>query len=148
MPQKLAVEQSRKPRKVHGLQGPIDDAFTAPFLCVRATGQPWSDRVDEYAAASLKRFQSEWAKKQPEFERQMRELQEKMEKWSRDFEARMRARYREEDTKSRSKRSDDEEKKPRTKRDEDEDEKPEQPQNVRTSSSDTTPVVIGSDDVL
>jgi len=62
MPQKLAVEQTRKPRKIAGLQGPIDDAFTMPFLCVRATGQPWSDRVDDYAAASLKRFQAEWAK--------------------------------------------------------------------------------------
>jgi hypothetical protein len=62
MPQKLTVEQSRKPRKTNGLQGPIDDAFTMPFLCVRATGQPWSTRVDDYAAASLKRFQTEWAK--------------------------------------------------------------------------------------
>jgi predicted esterase len=62
LPQKIAVEQGRKPRKIAALQGPIDDAFTLPFLCVRATGQPWSDRVDDYAAASLKRFQTEWAK--------------------------------------------------------------------------------------
>ncbi len=62
MPQRLHVDQTRQPRKTNGLQGPIDDAFTAPFLCVRATGKPWSDRVDDYAAASLKRFQSEWAK--------------------------------------------------------------------------------------
>jgi dienelactone hydrolase len=62
MPQKIAVEQHRKPRKLGGLQGPIDDAFTMPFLCVRATGQPWSARVDDYAAAALKSFQSEWAK--------------------------------------------------------------------------------------
>jgi Putative esterase len=62
MPQKLQVAQSRHLRKTNGLQGPIDDAFTGPFLCVRATGQPWSERVDDYAAASLKRFQSEWAK--------------------------------------------------------------------------------------
>jgi hypothetical protein len=62
MPQKLAVEQARKPRKISGLQGPIDDAFTMSFLCVRATGQPWFDRVDDYGEASLKRFQQEWAK--------------------------------------------------------------------------------------
>ncbi len=62
MPQKIALEQVRHPRKVKGLQGPIDDAFTSSFLCVRATGQPWSERVDDYAAASLKRFQTEWAK--------------------------------------------------------------------------------------
>jgi hypothetical protein len=62
MPQKLLLEQLRQPRKANSLQGPIDDAFTLPFLCVRATGQPWSDRVDDYAAASLKRFQTEWAK--------------------------------------------------------------------------------------
>jgi dienelactone hydrolase len=62
LPQRLTLEQTRKPRKVGGLQGPIDDAFTMPFLCVRATGQPWSNRVDNYAAASLKRFQDEWAK--------------------------------------------------------------------------------------
>jgi hypothetical protein len=62
MPQKLSVEQARQPRKIAGLQGPIDDAFNMPFLCVRATGQPWSERVDDYAAASFKRFQDEWAK--------------------------------------------------------------------------------------
>lgn len=43
-----------------GLQGPIDDAFTAPFLCVRGTGRPWNDDVQAYAVASLKRFGDEW----------------------------------------------------------------------------------------
>jgi hypothetical protein len=62
MPQRIAVDQFRNPRKVGGLQGPIDDAFTGPFLCVRATGQPWSDRGDDYATANLKRFQAEWSK--------------------------------------------------------------------------------------
>jgi hypothetical protein len=62
MPQRIAVQQAQNPRKVAGLQGPIDDAFIGPFLCVRATGQPWAERVDDYAAASLKRFQTEWAK--------------------------------------------------------------------------------------
>lgn len=43
-----------------GLQGPIDDAFTAPFLCVRGTGRPWNQAVHDYCEASLKRFADEW----------------------------------------------------------------------------------------
>jgi predicted esterase len=62
MPQRIAIEQFRNPRKMGGLQGPIDDAFTGPFLCVRATGQPWSEQLDDYATACLKRFQDEWSK--------------------------------------------------------------------------------------
>jgi hypothetical protein len=45
-----------------GLQGPIDDAFTAPFLCVRGTGKPWNAEVNAWAAASLRRFQYEWSR--------------------------------------------------------------------------------------
>lgn len=43
-----------------GLQGPIDDAFTAPFLCVRGTGTPWNPAVQAWSEANLKRFASEW----------------------------------------------------------------------------------------
>jgi hypothetical protein len=43
-----------------GLQGPIDDAFTGPFLCVRGTGNPWNKAAQEYAEASLQRFAEEW----------------------------------------------------------------------------------------
>ena len=43
-----------------GLQGPIDDAFTTPFLCVRGTGKPWNPAVQAWADASLKRFAYEW----------------------------------------------------------------------------------------
>lgn len=43
-----------------GLQGPIDDAFTTPFLCVRGTGQAWNSAVQAYADASLDRFAAEW----------------------------------------------------------------------------------------
>ncbi|MCH9653291.1 MAG: prolyl oligopeptidase family serine peptidase [Planctomycetes bacterium] len=43
-----------------GLQGPIDDAFSSPFLCVRGTGKPWNAAANEYATASLKRFANEW----------------------------------------------------------------------------------------
>lgn len=45
-----------------GLQGPIDDAFSAPFLCVRGTGQPWNSEVNAWAEASLRRFAYEWAR--------------------------------------------------------------------------------------
>lgn len=43
-----------------GLQGPIDDAFTAPFLCVRGTGTAWNPAVQAYSDASLMRFAEEW----------------------------------------------------------------------------------------
>lgn len=46
--------------KQPGLQGPIDDAFTGAFLCVRGTGTPWNPAVHSYAEASLKRFTAEW----------------------------------------------------------------------------------------
>jgi S-formylglutathione hydrolase FrmB len=43
-----------------GVQGPIDDAFTAPFLCVRGTGAAWDPAVQAWAEANLKRFSREW----------------------------------------------------------------------------------------
>ncbi|WP_435009553.1 prolyl oligopeptidase family serine peptidase [Tundrisphaera lichenicola] len=45
-----------------GLQGPIDDAFTAPFLCVRGTGKAWNPAVQAWAEANLKRFSDEWSR--------------------------------------------------------------------------------------
>lgn len=45
-----------------GVQGPIDDAFTAPFLCVRGTGRPWNPWVGAWADASLRRFAYEYAR--------------------------------------------------------------------------------------
>jgi dienelactone hydrolase len=48
------------PGKRPGLQGPIDDAFTTPFLCVRGTGKPWNPTVQKWADADLKRFAYEW----------------------------------------------------------------------------------------
>lgn len=43
-----------------GLQGPIDDAFASPFLCVRGTGKAWNPAVQAWSDASLKRFAYEW----------------------------------------------------------------------------------------
>lgn len=48
--------------KQTGLQGPIDDAFATPFLCVRGTGKPWNAKVNAWAQESLKRFEYEWAR--------------------------------------------------------------------------------------
>lgn len=53
-------EESDASGKRPGLQGPIDDAFTKPFLCVRGTGKPWNPAVQSWADANLKRFQYEW----------------------------------------------------------------------------------------
>lgn len=62
LPQKLLVERLRRPQKAVGLQGPIDDAFMAPFLCVRGTGQPWHEATQKFADANLERFKAEWDK--------------------------------------------------------------------------------------
>jgi poly(3-hydroxybutyrate) depolymerase len=43
-----------------GLQGPIDDAFARPFLCVRGTGKAWNPAVASWADANLRRFADEW----------------------------------------------------------------------------------------
>jgi hypothetical protein len=49
-------------RKKHGLQGPIDDAFLEPFLCVRPTGTPWNPAVNEQALRDLEHFDRVHAK--------------------------------------------------------------------------------------
>lgn len=49
-------------RKRHNLQGPIDDAFTASFVCVRGTGTPLSPAHAAWADWTLDRFTKEWDK--------------------------------------------------------------------------------------
>jgi len=49
-------------RKIHGLQGPVDDAFLGPFLCVRPTGDAWSPAVQAYGRKTLDRFTAEFVK--------------------------------------------------------------------------------------
>jgi Prolyl oligopeptidase family len=49
-------------RKIHGLQGPLDDAFVDPFLCVRPTGTPWNPVSREWAAKTLEVFSANFAK--------------------------------------------------------------------------------------
>jgi pimeloyl-ACP methyl ester carboxylesterase len=47
-------------RKVHGLQGPIDDAFLESFMIVRPTGRPMSDALGKWAQEQLAFATSEW----------------------------------------------------------------------------------------
>jgi pimeloyl-ACP methyl ester carboxylesterase len=49
-------------RKVHRLQGPIEDAFTDAFLAVRGSGQPWNESAQSYTSQRLDSFRSEFAK--------------------------------------------------------------------------------------
>jgi hypothetical protein len=44
------------------LQGPIDDAFTDSFLCVKGTGDPYGELTGVSALAQLRRFEKEWDK--------------------------------------------------------------------------------------
>jgi predicted esterase len=62
LPQRLLVQQGQKPRKVHNLQGPIDEAFCDSFLCVRGTGKPWHEATQKHVDARLQRFAFEWSK--------------------------------------------------------------------------------------
>ena len=47
-------------RKRHDLQGPIDDAFMQPFVCVLPTGTPWQSSQADWARWTLERFQHEF----------------------------------------------------------------------------------------
>ncbi len=58
----IVIEENARRDKHPGLQGPIDDAFTAPFLCVRGTGKPNQPRVQDWADARLKQFADDWAR--------------------------------------------------------------------------------------
>ncbi|MBW3542753.1 MAG: prolyl oligopeptidase family serine peptidase [Planctomycetes bacterium] len=49
-------------RKRHDLQGPIDDAFMQPFVCVRGSGEPWSKEHAAWADWTLERFSREFDK--------------------------------------------------------------------------------------
>ena len=58
----LAFNKNLDRRKRHNLQGPIDDAFMQPFLCVRGTGTPWSEEHEAWARWTLSRFEREFDK--------------------------------------------------------------------------------------
>jgi hypothetical protein len=52
--------ETGKLRKVHGLQGPIDDAFTDSFLVVRPTGQAQHEKTAAWVEAELARATNHW----------------------------------------------------------------------------------------
>lgn len=58
----LAFPKNADMRKRHNLQGPIDDAFMQPFVCVRATGTPWNEAHAAWANWTLTRFSGEFDK--------------------------------------------------------------------------------------
>ncbi|WP_435009375.1 alpha/beta hydrolase-fold protein [Tundrisphaera lichenicola] len=60
--QSLAVQTNEKREKHPGLQGPIDDAFAAPFLVVLGTGKPHHPEVQAWANARLERFADDWSR--------------------------------------------------------------------------------------
>jgi len=49
-------------RKRHNLQGPIDDAFMEPFVCVSGTGEAWSTDQQQWSGWTLKLFEKEFDK--------------------------------------------------------------------------------------
>ncbi len=59
--QSRAFEEGVDPVKRRGLQGPIDDAFTAPFVCVRGTGTPWSQAIGRWSTSRLDEFLKDWS---------------------------------------------------------------------------------------
>lgn len=58
----LAFPANPSGRKRHDLQGPIDDAFMQPFVCVKGTGEPWSTAHQDWTEWTLARFQREFDK--------------------------------------------------------------------------------------
>ncbi len=62
LPERLLTDRQRRPQKTSGRQGPIDDAFTDAFLCVRGTGKPWHEATQKYAQTALEQFRAEWNK--------------------------------------------------------------------------------------
>lgn len=52
--------QDQALRKVHGLQGPIDDAFMDSFLMVRPTGAPLNEKLGSWVSTELARATNEW----------------------------------------------------------------------------------------
>ncbi|MBM3981180.1 MAG: hypothetical protein FJ304_13005 [Planctomycetes bacterium] len=49
-------------QKVHGLQGPIDDAFMSSFVMVKPTGRPMHSKTAEWAETEMKHATDHWRK--------------------------------------------------------------------------------------
>ncbi|MFK7817853.1 MAG: prolyl oligopeptidase family serine peptidase [Planctomycetaceae bacterium] len=57
-----AFPDNNQLHKREGLQGPIDDAFTQSFICVKPTGKPQSPNLHNWSIWTMNRFASEWNK--------------------------------------------------------------------------------------
>lgn len=55
-----APEDTTKPRKRHGLQGPIDDAFLDSFLMVRPTGSAAHPKTGQWVKDEMERALVQW----------------------------------------------------------------------------------------
>jgi hypothetical protein len=53
---------TKTPHKEHGIQGPIDDAFMAPYILVKPTSTPWNPAAHADALRRLAQFESLYAK--------------------------------------------------------------------------------------
>ncbi len=58
--QSRQLQENSRVMKAPGLQGPIDDAFTGPFLCVQGTGTPQHPNVQAFATSRLEAFSRLW----------------------------------------------------------------------------------------
>ena len=58
----LFKEMESGSSKRPGLQGPIDDAFTAGFTCVLGSGDTWHPATQKFVDAKVKAFTYDWAK--------------------------------------------------------------------------------------
>lgn len=57
-----AFDKNPDLHKRHNLQGPIDDAFMEPFVCVTGTGEAWSETQRDWSTFTLQQFQREFDK--------------------------------------------------------------------------------------
>lgn len=60
--QSRAFSSNPELHKRHNLQGPIDDAFMEPFVCVLPTGKPWHESHAAWAKWTYERFAREFDK--------------------------------------------------------------------------------------
>ncbi len=58
----IAFDRNPGLHKRHDLQGPIDDAFMDSFVCVRGTGEAWSNETQARSDAALELFEKEFDK--------------------------------------------------------------------------------------
>ncbi|MGV2337434.1 MAG UNVERIFIED_CONTAM: hypothetical protein LVR18_26235 [Planctomycetaceae bacterium] len=60
--QSRTVSRNADLNKRPGLQGPIDDAFMSPFICIRGTGQPLHPLPEAWSQRQFDVFQQEFAR--------------------------------------------------------------------------------------